>query len=258
MLFLLSPAKSLDYDTPLPAGLPHTLPAFVPQAQQLIAVLRDKSPQEIASLMSISDPLAALNVARYAAWRPRFTADNARQAVMAFNGDVYEGLQAPTLSPDELNWAQQHLAILSGLYGVLRPFDLIRPHRLEMATRLAVGTAKNLYDFWGELVTASLNRDLAREETPVVLNLASDEYARVVQKKRLTAPWLDIQFKEESNGRLRSVAIHAKRARGLMARFILRERITRAADLRAFSDSGYRFRPELSSEWSWVFARPST
>ena len=127
-----------------------------------------------------------------------------------------------------------------------------------MATRLAVGTAKNLYDFWGELVTASLNRDLAREETPVVLNLASDEYARVVRKKRLSAPWLDIQFKEESNGRLRSVAIHAKRARGLMARFILRERITRAADLRAFSDSGYRFRPELSSEWSWVFARPAT
>ena len=150
-----------------------------------------------------------------------------------------------------------HLRILSGLYGLLRPFDLIRPHRLEMATRLRVGTAKNLYGFWGELVTESLNRDLAREETPVVLNLASDEYARVVQKKRLSAPWLDVHFKEESSGRLRSVAIHAKRARGLMARFILRERITRAADLCEFTGSGYRFRPELSSEWSWVFARPA-
>jgi cytoplasmic iron level regulating protein YaaA (DUF328/UPF0246 family) len=135
--------------------------------------------------------------------------------------------------------------------------DLIRPHRLEMATRLVVGTAKNLYDFWGEMVTESLDRDLAREETPVVLNLASDEYARVVQKKRLHAPWLDIHFKEESSGRLRSVAIHAKRARGLMAGFVLRERITRAADLCEFTGSGYRFRPELSSEWSWVFARPA-
>ena len=161
MLFLLSPAKSLDYDTPLPAGLPHTLPAFVPQAEQLIAVLRDKSPQEIASLMSISDPLAALNVARYAAWRPRFTADNARQAVMAFNGDVYEGLQAPTLSPDELNWAQQHLAILSGLYGVLRPLDWMQPYRLEMGTCLVISAGANLYQFWGWRIVEHLNQCLA-------------------------------------------------------------------------------------------------
>ena len=220
-------------------------PEFPDQSGMLIQALARLDGPALAKLMQLSPALTEQ------------TLDKIR-ALFAFSGEAFRSLDAASLNEADLQFAQAQLRILSGLYGVLRPFDLIRPHRLEMATRLAVGTAKNLYDFWGELVTASLNRDLAREETPVVLNLASDEYARVVQKKRLTAPWLDIQFKEESNGRLRSVAIHAKRARGLMARFILRERITRAADLRAFSDSGYRFRPELSSEWSWVFARPAT
>uniref|UniRef100_UPI00261BADF9 YaaA family protein n=1 Tax=uncultured Desulfobulbus sp. TaxID=239745 RepID=UPI00261BADF9 len=231
-------------------------PEFLEQSGMLIQALARLDGPALAELMQLSPALTEQTLDKIQALAT--DAAPARPALFAFSGEAFRSLDAASLNEADLQFAQAQLRILSGLYGVLRPFDLIRPHRLEMATRLAVGTAKNLYDFWGELVTASLNRDLAREETPVVLNLASDEYARVVQKKRLTAPWLDIQFKEESNGRLRSVAIHAKRARGLMARFILRERITRAADLRAFSDSGYRFRPELSSEWSWVFARPST
>ena len=254
-MLLLAPSKGQTFAPidPYPAAFQ---PEFDEQRGMLIEALARLDGPALAKLMQLSPALTEQTLDKIRALAT--DAAPARPALFAFSGEAFRSLDAASLNEADLQFAQAQLRILSGLYGVLRPFDLIRPHRLEMATRLAVGTAKNLYDFWGELVTASLNRDLAREETPVVLNLASDEYARVVQKKRLTAPWLDIQFKEESNGRLRSVAIHAKRARGLMARFILRERITRAADLRAFSDSGYRFRPELSSEWSWVFARPST
>ena len=255
MLFLLSPAKSLDYDTPLPAGLPHTLPAFVPQAEQLIAVLRDKSPQEIASLMSISDPLAALNVARYAAWRPRFTADNARQAVMAFNGDVYEGLQAPTLSPDELNWAQQHLAILSGLYGVLRPLDWMQPYRLEMGTALKTDRGDNLYEFWGDRLTAYFNRRLAAETTPVLVNLASQEYFKAVQRKAIKARVIDCVFENEKDGQYKVIGIYAKRARGLMARYAAQHRITHPGGLEGFDLEGYALAPAVSTPERLVFRR---
>ena len=254
-MLLLAPSKGQTF-APIDPHPTTFQPEFLEQSRMLIQALARLDKHALAELMQLSPALTEHTLDKIQALAT--DAAPARPALFAFSGEAFRSLDAASLNEADLQFAQAQLRILSGLYGVLRPFDLIRPHRLEMATRLAVGTAKNLYDFWGELVTASLNRDLAREETPVVLNLASDEYARVVQKKRLTAPWLDIQFKEESNGRLRSVAIHAKRARGLMARFILRERITRAADLRAFSDSGYRFRPELSSEWSWVFARPST
>ena len=254
-MLLLAPSKGQTF-APIDPHPTTFQPEFPEQSWMLIQALARLDGPALAKLMQLSPALTEQTLDKIRALAT--DAAPARPALFAFSGEAFRSLDAASLNEADLQFAQAQLRILSGLYGVLRPFDLIRPHRLEMATRLAVGTAKNLYDFWGELVTASLNRDLAREETPVVLNLASDEYARVVQKKRLTAPWLDIQFKEESNGRLRSVAIHAKRARGLMARFILRERITRAADLRAFSDSGYRFRPELSSEWSWVFARPAT
>ena len=255
MLFLLSPAKSLDYDTPLPAGLPHTLPAFVPQAEQLIAVLRDKSPQEIASLMSISDPLAALNVARYAAWRPRFTADNARQAVMAFNGDVYEGLQAPTLSPDELNWAQQHLAILSGLYGVLRPLDWMQPYRLEMGTRLATDAGANLYQFWGKRIAEHLNQRLAQDITPVVVNLASQEYFKAVERKVLKARVVDIVFEDWKAGQYKIISFHAKRARGLMARYAALHGLQTPEQLDAFDLEGYALDAGASLPERRVFRR---
>ena len=254
-MLLLAPSKGQTF-APIDPHPTTFQPEFPDQSGMLIQALARLDGPALAELMHLSPALTEQTLDKIQALAT--DAAPARPALFAFSGEAFRSLDAASLNEADLQFAQAQLRILSGLYGVLRPFDLIRPHRLEMATRLAVGTAKNLYDFWGELVTASLNRDLAREETPVVLNLASDEYARVVQKKRLTAPWLDIQFKEESNGRLRSVAIHAKRARGLMARFILRERITRAADLRAFSDAGYRFRPELSSEWSWVFARPAT
>ena len=253
-MLLLAPSKGQTF-APIDPHPTTFQPEFPDQSGMLIQALARLDGPALAKLMQLSPALTEQTLDKIRALAT--DAAPARPALFAFSGEAFRSLDAASLNEADLQFAQAQLRILSGLYGVLRPFDLIRPHRLEMATRLAVGTAKNLYDFWGELVTASLNRDLAREETPVVLNLASDEYARVVQKKRLTAPWLDIQFKEESNGRLRSVAIHAKRARGLMARFILRERITRAADLCEFTGSGYRFRPELSSEWSWVFARPA-
>ena len=258
MLFLLSPAKSLDYDTPLPEGLPHTLPAFVPEAQQLIAVLREKSPQQVASLMSISDPLAALNVARYAAWQPQFTTANARQAVLAFNGDVYEGLQAHTLSGEDLDWAQQHLAILSGLYGVLRPLDLMQPYRLEMGTRLATSAGANLYQFWGRRIAEHLNQRLAQDITPVVVNLASQEYFKSVDLKTLKARVIECVFEDYKNGQYKIISFYAKRARGLMARYAIQQRVTTPHQLEGFDLEGYAWAPGASTPERLVFRRQAT
>ncbi|ADV00919.1 peroxide stress protein YaaA [Alicycliphilus denitrificans] len=255
MLFVLSPAKSLDYDTPLPEGLPHTRPAFVPEAGRLIEVLRTQSPQQIASLMSISDPLAALNVARYATWRPRFSAANSRQAVMAFNGDVYEGLQARTLSAEDLAWAQQHLAILSGLYGVLRPLDLMQPYRLEMGTRLATDAGANLYQFWGTRIAGHLNQRLAPEPSPVVVNLASQEYFKSVNRKALKARVVECVFEDYKNGAYRIISFHAKRARGLMARYAIQRRATTPRQLEGFDLEGYAFHPGASAPDRLVFRR---
>ena len=255
MLFLLSPAKSLDYDTPLPEGLPHTLPAFVPDSTRLIEVLREQSPQQVASLMSISDPLAALNVARYAAWKPRFTARNARQAVMAFNGDVYEGLQARTLSPEDLDWAQQHLAILSGLYGVLRPLDWMQPYRLEMGTRLATDAGSNLYQFWGTRIAEHLNQRLAADATPVVVNLASQEYFKSVDLQTLKARVVECVFEDCKGGQYKIISFHAKRARGLMARWAIQRRAATPRQLEGFDLEGYAFHPAASAPDRLVFRR---
>lgn len=255
VLFLLSPAKSLDYDTPLPAGLPHTLPAFVPDAQRLIAVLREKSPQEVAALMSISDPLAALNVARYAAWQPRFTAANARQAVMAFNGDVYEGLQAQSLSLEDLQWAQQHVAILSGLYGVLRPLDRMQPYRLEMGTRLATDAGANLYQFWGARIAEHLNQRLAADATPVVVNLASQEHFKSVDRKVLKARVIECVFEDHKAGQYKIISFYAKRARGLMARWAIQQRAATPRRLEEFDLEGYAFHPASSQPDRLVFRR---
>ena len=255
VLFLLSPAKSLDYDTPLPAGLPHTLPAFVPDAQRLIAVLREKSPQEVAALMSISDPLAALNVARYATWQPRFTAANARQAVMAFNGDVYEGLQAQSLSLEDLQWAQQHVAILSGLYGVLRPLDRMQPYRLEMGTRLATDAGANLYQFWGARIAEHLNQRLAADATPVVVNLASQEYFKSVDRKVLRARVIECVFEDHKAGQYKIISFYAKRARGLMARWAIQQRAATPRRLEEFDLEGYAFHPASSQPDRLVFRR---
>ena len=255
MLFLLSPAKSLDYDSPLPAGLPHSQPQFIPDAARLIDVLRTRSPQDIASLMSISDALAALNVARYGAWSPRFTQENARQAVMAFNGDVYEGLQAATLSLPDLDWAQQHLAILSGLYGVLRPLDLMQPYRLEMGTRLATDAGANLYQFWGTRIAEHLNRQLADDTDPVVVNLASQEYFKAVDRKALSARVVECVFEDYKGGHYKIISFYAKRARGLMARWAIRQRASTPRQLEGFDLEGYAFHPAASSPERLVFRR---
>ncbi len=258
MLFLLSPAKSLDYDTPLPDGLPHTTPQFVPQSTALIEVLRTHSPQSIASLMDLSDKLAALNVARYQAWRPRFTATNSRQAALAFNGDVYDGLQACSLSADDLAWAQGHVAILSGLYGVLRPLDRMQPYRLEMGTRLATEGGNTLYDYWGSQLAEHLNTRLRADTTPVVVNLASQEYFKAVDRKALKARVIDCVFEDYKGGVYKIISFHAKRARGLMARYAITHRVATPRQLEGFDLDGYAFAPGASSPERLVFRRRLT
>ena len=254
MLFLLSPAKSLDYQTPL-GEVPHTQPQFKAQSQALIEVLRTQSPQQIASLMDLSDALSALNVARYAAWSRRSTLRNARPAVLAFNGDVYEGLQARTLPVADLEWAQQHVAILSGLYGVLRPLDLLQPYRLEMGTRLATPQGSNLYQFWGSSIAQHLNQRLRADTSPVVVNLASQEYFKAVDRKTLKAPVVECVFEDYKGGAYKVISFHAKRARGLMARYAIEHRITTPEGLKHFDSEGYAHAPEVSGLDRLVFRR---
>jgi len=255
MLLLLSPAKSLDYETPLPAGLKHTLPPFIDQSSELIDVLRLQTPQSLATLMGLSDKLATLNVARYAAWSPKFTADNARQALFAFNGDVYEGLDAATLSAADIAWAQEHLAMLSGLYGVLRPLDRMQPYRLEMGTRLATSAGSNLYAFWGARIAEHLNQRQHAEADPVVVNLASQEYFKSVDHKQLRARVVECVFEDFKAGKYKIISFHAKRARGMMARHVVRERLTRPTQLQGFAAEGYAFAEAASTPERLVFRR---
>ena len=254
MLFLLSPAKSLDFEPPA-ADVPHSQPLFAPQARTLIDILQQKSPQEIASLMSLSDSLAGLNVARYQAWRPKFTAKNAKQAVLAFNGDVYDGLDAKTLAPDDLTWAQDHVCILSGLYGVLRPLDYMQPYRLEMGTRLANPRGKDLYQFWGRQISDYLNTRLQSDKTPVIINLASQEYFKAVDMKALKARVVDCVFEDFKDGKYKIISFYAKRARGLMARFAATRRLSLPQQLKAFDLGGYAFEASQSSAERLVFRR---
>lgn len=254
MLFLLSPAKALDYDTPL-APHTHSAPLFVNQSQELIEVLRAYSPQDIAQLMDLSDKLAALNVARYLAWSPKATQKNARQAVLAFDGDVYGGLNARALGAEALDWAQEHLCILSGLYGVLRPLDLMQPYRLEMGTTLSNPHGKNLYAFWGRQIANYLNTRLQREMSPVVINLASQEYFKAVDTKALKARVVECVFQEHKNGDYKVISFLAKRARGLMARYAIEHRLVQPEQLQAFDLEGYAFAAEHSTPERYVFRR---
>ncbi|MEZ5607244.1 MAG: peroxide stress protein YaaA [Burkholderiaceae bacterium] len=255
MLFLLSPAKALDFDTPLPPDVPYTEALFKQPAAELIGVLRQKSPQQIAQLMSLSDALAGLNAARYEAFSPRFTARNSRPAVLAFNGDVYEGLQARSLKPAELDWLQQHVCILSGLYGVLRPLDRMQPYRLEMDTRLATARGSNLYQFWGSRIAEYLNQRLDGDKTPIVLNLASQEYFKAVDRKVLKARVVECVFEECKGGQYKVVSFFAKRARGLMARWAAQHKAATPRALQAFNREGYRFDPAASDADRLVFRR---
>jgi cytoplasmic iron level regulating protein YaaA (DUF328/UPF0246 family) len=254
MLFLLSPAKSLDYETPV-GDVPHTLPLFAKRSAELIAILRKKSPQDIAELMDLSDALAGLNVARYQAWSPKFTAKNAKQAVLAFNGDVYEGLDAGTLKTEDLAWAQEHVCILSGLYGVLRPLDRMQPYRLEMGTALENPLGKNLYRFWNTQIADYLNERLQGEKTPVVVNLASQEYFKAVDTKVLRARVIECVFEDWKGGKYKIISFLAKRARGLMARYAATRRVSTPRQLEKFNLEGYAFDAGASEPDRLVFRR---
>ncbi len=257
MLLLLSPAKSLDFD-PLTgdlAQLPHTLPAFPKQTQELITVLRDKSTQDIAELMHLSDQLASLNVARYLAWQPKYSAKNAKQAVLAFDGDVYTGLDAASLKTDDLLWAQDHVAILSGLYGVLRPLDWMQPYRLEMGTKLKTDIAAHLYGFWGSQITKHLNKQIDTQPERIVINLASQEYFKAVDLKTLKARVVECVFEDYKNGQYKIISFFAKQARGLMARYIVQKHLNTPSKLEKFNAGGYAFAPDVSSADRLVFRR---
>ncbi len=254
MIIVISPAKTLDFATP-PTLATATQPDFLDQSQLLIERLRALSPLEIGRLMGISDKLAVLNATRYADWAPPFRPDNAKQAVLAFNGDVYEGLDAATLTPADLRFAQGHLRILSGLYGVLRPLDLMQPYRLEMGTRLDNPRGKDLYAFWGERIVDALNLAAYGVKASVLVNLASEEYFRAVPAKKLAVPLIQPVFEDWSGGKYKVVSFHAKRARGLMARFALRQRLKKADGLKKFADSGYAFDAQASAAARWVFRR---
>ncbi len=254
MLFLISPAKSLDYETPAHVTKAST-PQFIAQSTELIEVLKTRSVAEIGRLMDLSESLAGLNAARYAAWSPRFTARNSKPAVLAFNGDVYDGLDAKTLDEDDLAWAQQHLVILSGLHGVLRPLDKLQPYRLEMGTALATARGRNLYEFWGDTIAEHLNTRLAADASPVIVNLASQEYFRAADRRVLKARVVECVFEDWKNGRYKVISFFAKRARGLMARHVIRQRIATPKRLETFAADGYAFDAGASAPERLVFRR---
>ena len=259
MLILLSPAKTLDFETP-PITDQATDPDFIADAKVLVAELKKRTPQDIAALMDLSDALAQLNVERYAAWKSKHNASNAKQAVLAFNGDVYEGLQASSLSIRQLEWAQNHLRILNGLYGVLRPLDRIQAYRLEMGTRLPTARGKDLYAFWRETVTQTLNTALESHKGKgrVSVNCASDEYFKAVDVKNLEAPVIQPVFEERKGATWKIVSFYAKRARGLMARYAIEHRVSDPERLKEFDVEGYQFDESASSEQVWRFRREGT
>lgn len=254
MLMVISPAKTLDYESPL-ATTRYTQPALLEKSQQLIEVARDLSPAQIASLMGISDKLAHLNADRFNSWQPEFTPDNARQAILAFKGDVYTGLQAETFSDNDFDFAQQHLRMLSGLYGVLRPLDLMQPYRLEMGIKFASPAGKDLYSFWGELLTDTLNDALAEQGDDVLINLASDEYFKAIKPKKLQAQLIKPVFLDEKNGKYKVISFYAKKARGLMSRYIIQNQLQKPEQLKAFDVDGYAFDTASSNDSEWVFKR---
>ncbi|KTR90287.1 MULTISPECIES: peroxide stress protein YaaA [Pantoea] len=254
MLMVISPAKTLDYESPL-ATSRFTQPALLEKSQQLIDVARDLSPAQIASLMGISDKLAHLNADRFSQWQPPFSPDNARQAILAFKGDVYTGLQAESFSEADFDFAQKHLRMLSGLYGLLRPLDLMQPYRLEMGIKLANPAGKDLYSFWGDLLTQKLNDALAEQGDDVLINLASDEYFKAIKPKQLNAELVKPVFLDEKNGKFKVISFYAKKARGLMSRYVIEKRLTKPTQLKKFDVDGYFFDAAESKGNELVFKR---
>ncbi len=254
MLIVLSPAKTLDYDTPATTDA-HTLPDFIDHSAELIDVLIQLSPAQIGSLMQISDALAVLNVGRYASWSRKFSKENAKQAILAFNGDVYDGFDAPSLTAKQLDVAQSRIRILSGLYGVLRPLDLMQPYRLEMGTRLTNPRGKDLYAFWGDRVTEALNQVLTEQKAKALVNLASEEYFKAVKPRLLKVPIITPIFEDWKGGKYKVISFYAKRARGMMARYAVKNGIRQPEKLKEFDAEGYAFDAAASSEDVWFFRR---
>jgi len=252
MRIIISPAKKLNKGFALP-DFKHTQPQFLQQSQLLINILQDKDSFEVSALMKLSMKLADLNTARFQQWHTPFTASNAKQALFTFAGDVYQGLDAASLSADDINFAQDHLRMLSGLYGLLKPLDLMQAYRLEMGTKLSNPKGNNLYDFWGTSITDQLNQELGNGGT--LINLASNEYSKVIQMKNIQGKVITPTFKENKDGNYKIIGIFAKKARGLMSRYIIQNRITDAEDIKAFDIDGYTYNPSLSDTKTWAFTR---
>lgn len=255
MLLVLSPSKGQDFSCPMPT-CSYTTPEALDQSQLLINSVLSYSPEGLAKLMSMSDRLAQLNWVRFREFSTPFTPENGRPALYAFQGDVYSAIPVGAYGTEQLDYAQRHLRILSGLYGALRPLDLIQPYRLEMKTKLPNPRGANLYQFWGDRITGQLNRQLEAMEEPLLVNLASNEYFKAVRPKALAGRILTINFKEERDGKARTLAIFAKRARGMMADYIISQRLRRSADICGFDRGGYRYRADLSCHQQLTFTRP--
>lgn len=254
MLIVVSPAKTLDYETPLPTQI-HTQPDFITDSAELIEVCKQLTPLDISGLMKVSDKIASLNAVRFEEWSTSFTQDNARQALFAFKGDVYTGLDANSLTNNDIEYAQTHLRMLSGLYGLLKPLDLMQPYRLEMGTKLANKRGANLYQFWGSIITKKLNQVIAEQGDDILINLASNEYFKAVKTKELAAKVITPVFKDCKNGQYKIISFYAKKARGLMARFIIENRISTIEELKSFTVDGYYFVDAESSGNELVFKR---
>lgn len=254
MLIVVSPAKTLDYDTPAKTKT-FTLPDYLDDSAELIHRMREFSALDISELMKVSSKIAELNFDRFEAWNKKFTEKNAKQAVLAFKGDVYTGLDAESFSAKDFKFAQTHFRMLSGLYGLLRPLDLMQPYRLEMGTRLSNERGKNLYEFWGSKVTDALNDQLKKTKSKHLINLASNEYFKVVKPKELNGEIITPAFKEFKNGDYKMIGIYAKKARGLMSRYIIQNQLKDIEDIKAFDVEGYQFNKSLSKGNNWVFTR---
>ena len=254
MLTLISPAKTLDFETPAVTDS-HTQPDFLDHSAELIDQLKEQSPEDISALMKLSAKLAELNVQRFHDWCLPFKPNNAKAAILAFKGDVYTGLDAETFSEDDFNYSQSHLAILSGLYGLLRPLDLIQPYRLEMGTKFSNSRGANLYTFWGSIITDEINNRLAATKSEILVNLASNEYFKAVKPKQLNAELITPVFKDEKNGQYKIISFYAKKARGLMAAYIIQNKITTVEELSQFDVAGYEFVAAESNAQTLTFKR---
>jgi uncharacterized protein len=254
MLHLISPAKTLDFETPATTAV-HSQAQFLDHSQELIKDLRELTPAKVSSLMSVSEKLGALNAQRFLEWQLPFTPANAKQAVLAFKGDVYTEMEAEQFSKGDYTFAQQHLRILSGLYGLLRPLDLIQPYRLEMGTSFANARGKNLYHFWGDIITDQLNQELETQKERVVVNLASTEYWGAVNTKKLDAEVITPVFKDSKNGQYKIISFFAKKARGMMSAYIIQNKLKKAEALKNFDTAGYCYNESMSSPKEWVFTR---